>query len=127
MYSMETNTQPFFVFSLKNEICVYFLFSLSYLCMYFILFLGIFTFSSFLFCLIWYAGGAGADDEPEFSEPIENITVPAGREVKLACSVKSLGPHKVSSQNEKTSIPIYSIFQRNKIHQQIFRLHHLKN
>jgi len=83
-----------------------------------------------LFCLIWYAGGAGADDEPEFSEPIENITVPAGREVKLACSVKSLGPHKVSPHKMKNAgLPtkIHSIFQQNKIHQQIFRLHHLKN
>lgn len=36
-------------------------------------------------------------DGPEFTDIIENITVPAGRNVKLACSVKNLGPFKVSS------------------------------
>jgi hypothetical protein len=32
---------------------------------------------------------------PEFTEQIENITVPAGRNVKLSCSVKNLGTYKV--------------------------------
>lgn len=35
-------------------------------------------------------------EEPEFTEVIENVTVPAGRNVKLACSVKNLGSYKVS-------------------------------
>lgn len=35
-------------------------------------------------------------EDPEFTEIIENITVPAGRNVKLACSVKDLGSYKVS-------------------------------
>lgn len=35
-------------------------------------------------------------EEPEFTEYIENITVPAGRNVKLGCSVKNLGSYKVS-------------------------------
>lgn len=35
-------------------------------------------------------------DDPEFTDIIENITVPAGRSVKLACSVKNLGNYKVS-------------------------------
>ena len=35
-------------------------------------------------------------EDPEFTDVIENITVPAGRNVKLACSVKNLGSYKVS-------------------------------
>ncbi|CRK97376.1 CLUMA_CG010766, isoform B [Clunio marinus] len=35
-------------------------------------------------------------EEPEFTETIENVTVPAGRNVKLACSVKNLGSYKVA-------------------------------
>lgn len=35
-------------------------------------------------------------EDPEFTDVIENITVPAGRSVKLACSVKNLGSYKVS-------------------------------
>jgi hypothetical protein len=38
---------------------------------------------------------AETKDDPEFTEQIENITVPAGRNVKLACSVKNLGTYKV--------------------------------
>ncbi|KAF7385901.1 hypothetical protein HZH66_011743 [Vespula vulgaris] len=34
--------------------------------------------------------------DPEFVSEIGNITVPAGRNVKLACSVKDLGTFKVS-------------------------------
>ncbi|XP_053592973.1 lachesin-like [Microplitis demolitor] len=34
--------------------------------------------------------------EPEFIEEIGNTTVPAGRNVKLACSVKDLGTYKVA-------------------------------
>lgn len=37
-------------------------------------------------------------EDPEFTEQIENITVPAGRNVKLACSVKNLGSYKVRSR-----------------------------
>lgn len=36
-------------------------------------------------------------DEPEFTDVIENVTVPAGRNVRLACSVKNLRSFKVSS------------------------------
>ncbi|KAL5280261.1 hypothetical protein ACFFRR_004309 [Megaselia abdita] len=35
-------------------------------------------------------------EEPEFTEHIENITVPAGRNIKLGCSVKNLGSFKVA-------------------------------
>ncbi|XP_061513627.1 lachesin [Anopheles gambiae] len=35
-------------------------------------------------------------EEPEFTDVIENVTVPAGRNVKLACSVKNLGSYKVA-------------------------------
>ncbi|XP_075150320.1 uncharacterized protein LOC142224432 [Haematobia irritans] len=34
-------------------------------------------------------------EEPEFTEYIENVTVPAGRNIKLACSVKNLGSYKI--------------------------------
>ncbi|KAL7303732.1 hypothetical protein TKK_0003865 [Trichogramma kaykai] len=34
--------------------------------------------------------------EPEFVKEIGNITMPAGRDVKLACTVKNLGSYKVS-------------------------------
>lgn len=34
-------------------------------------------------------------DDPEFTEPIVNVTVPAGRSVKLGCSVRNLGSYKV--------------------------------
>lgn len=33
--------------------------------------------------------------DPEFTEPIVNVTVPAGRSVKLGCSVRNLGSYKV--------------------------------
>lgn len=36
-----------------------------------------------------------ATEEPEFTEIIENVTVPAGRNVRMACSVKNLGSFKV--------------------------------
>lgn len=38
---------------------------------------------------------AAVSEDPEFTDVIENITVPAGRNVKLACSVKNLGSYKV--------------------------------
>lgn len=34
--------------------------------------------------------------DPEFVDEIGNITVPAGRSVKLGCTVKDLGTYKVS-------------------------------
>lgn len=37
-----------------------------------------------------------AVDEPEFTEIIDNVTVPAGRNVRMACSVRNLGSFKVS-------------------------------
>jgi len=36
--------------------------------------------------------------DPEFVDEIGNITVPAGRNVKLACSVKDLGSFKVCTR-----------------------------
>ena len=36
--------------------------------------------------------------DPEFVDEIGNITVPAGRNVKLACSVKDLGSFKVRTR-----------------------------
>ncbi|XP_017079526.1 neurotrimin isoform X1 [Drosophila eugracilis] len=47
-----------------------------------------------------FAGGSTLNnvisEDPEFTDVIENITVPAGRNVKLACSVKNLGSYKVA-------------------------------
>lgn len=34
-------------------------------------------------------------EDPEFTESIVNVTVPAGRSVKLGCSVRNLGSYKV--------------------------------
>lgn len=42
---------------------------------------------------------AAVSDDPEFTDIIENMTVPAGRSVKLACSVKNLGNYKVSDMS----------------------------
>ncbi|CRK97385.1 CLUMA_CG010775, isoform A [Clunio marinus] len=42
------------------------------------------------------AGNNALNEDPEFTDIIENITVPAGRNVKLACSVKNLGSYKVA-------------------------------
>lgn len=44
---------------------------------------------------------AAVSDDPEFTDVIENITVPAGRSVKLACSVKNLGNYKVNTGEYK--------------------------
>ncbi|CAG9803944.1 unnamed protein product [Chironomus riparius] len=41
-------------------------------------------------------GNNALNEDPEFTSTIENITVPAGRNVKLACSVKNLGSYKVA-------------------------------
>lgn len=38
-------------------------------------------------------------EDPEFTDQIENVTVAAGRSVKLACSVKNLGTYKVSLES----------------------------
>lgn len=46
-------------------------------------------------------------EEPEFTEIIENVTVPAGRNVRLACSVKNLGTYKVSIIKHFYSIHIF--------------------
>lgn len=35
-------------------------------------------------------------EDPEFTDIIENVTVPAGRNIKLGCSVKNLGTYKVN-------------------------------
>lgn len=43
--------------------------------------------------------------EPDFTEPIENITVPVGREAILSCSVQNLGGYKVTNHQ---SSPVQS-------------------
>lgn len=44
---------------------------------------------------------AALPEDPEFTDVIENITVPAGRNIKLACSVKNLGSYKVFIRNKQ--------------------------
>lgn len=41
-------------------------------------------------------------EEPEFTDVIQNVTVPAGRSVRLACSVKNLGSYKVTIHHSRT-------------------------
>lgn len=52
-----------------------------------------------LACLSPLSFVAVIQEDPEFTDVIDNITVPAGRNVKLACSVKNLGSYKVSEWN----------------------------
>nr|CAD7426465.1 unnamed protein product [Timema monikensis] len=40
---------------------------------------------------------AASDVDPDFSEPIRNVTVPVGREAVLSCSVTELGHYKTIS------------------------------
>jgi len=46
------------------------------------------------------------EPDPEFVEAIENITAPAGRTVKLACSVQNLGSYRVS--HPENHLDLYS-------------------
>ncbi|KAG5682113.1 hypothetical protein PVAND_011492 [Polypedilum vanderplanki] len=59
----------------------------------------VFNYSSFAASSTSAVAGPGnnvLNEDPEFTDTIENITVPAGRNVKLACSVKNLGSYKVA-------------------------------
>lgn len=57
------------------------------------------------FCIFSVTFSSGATsalpEDPEFTDVIENITVPAGRNIKLACSVKNLGSYKVCFFSEE--------------------------
>ncbi|XP_075749955.1 lachesin-like isoform X3 [Rhipicephalus microplus] len=49
--------------------------------------------------LLWIRGNKAtgtSQTEPEFAEPIQNITVPAGRKVTLACVVENLNNYRVA-------------------------------
>lgn len=48
-----------------------------------------------IFILIILFFSVSTIPDPQFVDEIGNITVPAGRNVKLACSVKDLGSFKV--------------------------------
>ncbi|CAB3360733.1 Hypothetical predicted protein [Cloeon dipterum] len=50
--------------------------------------------AAFLLTAAALATSGPAQEDPEFTDIIENITVPAGRNVKLSCSVKNLGTYK---------------------------------
>ncbi|CAG9581349.1 unnamed protein product [Danaus chrysippus] len=45
-------------------------------------------------------------EEPEFTDVIQNVTVPAGRSVRLACSVKNLGSYKTPPGAGKATIVV---------------------
>ncbi|CAL4091066.1 unnamed protein product [Meganyctiphanes norvegica] len=50
-------------------------------------------------------GGGGAVSLPVFLEPIANVTVPAGRDVRLACVVDHLGSYKLAwIQKDRSAI-----------------------
>ncbi|KAF4527657.1 hypothetical protein B566_EDAN010882 [Ephemera danica] len=53
-----------------------------------------------------------AQEDPEFTDYIENITVPAGRNVKLACSVKNLGTYKISEWSHVYGVVYCSLERR---------------
>lgn len=63
-------------------------------------------------------------DDPEFTEPIVNVTVPAGRSVKLGCSVRNLGSYKVcyffSSEIEYVLNTTYACIRYSYIHIYVF-------
>lgn len=59
------------------------------------------AFDAFLFLLSLSAGnpetrGNEQELKPSFASPIENVTVPIGREATLSCIVQNLGAYKVS-------------------------------
>lgn len=54
-------------------------------------------------------------EEPEFTDVIQNVTVPAGRSVRLACSVKNLGSFKVRTP-DVVYIEFPTIFLKALIH-----------
>lgn len=61
--------------------------------------------------------GSAVAEEPEFTHHIDNVTVPAGRNVKMACSVKNLGSFKVTSKKKKKNNTIKKyVFPFQNIH-----------
>ncbi|XP_022251319.1 zwei Ig domain protein zig-8-like [Limulus polyphemus] len=50
-------------------------------------------------CLLQGAKSSGSKEpevEPDFTEPIPNVTVSVGRDVKLACVVENLGSYRIA-------------------------------
>ncbi|CAL4073935.1 unnamed protein product, partial [Meganyctiphanes norvegica] len=53
----------------------------------------------------YFADGTSSHQLPVFLEPISNVTVPAGRDVRLACVVDHLGSYKVAwIQKDRSAI-----------------------
>ena len=50
-------------------------------------------------CLNSHDSGLGqtTDQEPEFLQPLDNLTVTQGRDVSFTCVVNNLGQYRVSS------------------------------
>lgn len=45
--------------------------------------------------------GTLSDQDPEFLQPLDNLTVTQGRDVSFTCVVNNLGQYKVSTGNFK--------------------------
>ena len=64
------------------------------------LFIANFNVCDFILILLFFSSiGATPTMEPlpEFIEDIKNVTVTAGRDVKLTCTVENIGTYKVSN------------------------------
>lgn len=54
--------------------------------------------------------------EPEFSEPIQNVTVAIGRDAQLSCTVENLGTYRVSYYFINKYYLFYSFFLFNDLY-----------
>lgn len=52
-------------------------------------------FLSLSLCVAFSNYNTNSDDEPYFAQPLENISVPIGREATLSCIVNNLGNYKI--------------------------------
>lgn len=51
----------------------------------------------FIYCQIFSTGlGQQTEQEPEFLQPLDNLTVTQGRDVSFTCVVNNLGQYRVS-------------------------------
>lgn len=58
--------------------------------------------SIFLILFLFFLYFVAVSEDPEFTDIIENITVTQGRNVILKCSVRNLGPFKVSPVRDRS-------------------------
>lgn len=77
------------IYCFRSQLLENYLFQTFYIYIFYIKYINIYTLCKILFFSVTTI------PDPEFVDEIGNITVPAGRNVKLACSVKDLGSFKV--------------------------------